>query len=76
MLHAFLALAAEAADEAEPSKVPFYVAGGAFAVWAVVLGVIGLRQPEFPRVPGAARGVMTISLVLAAASMATAVLTS
>jgi hypothetical protein len=79
MLHAFLLLAAEvagAAEEAEPSKTAFYVAGGAFAVWAVVLGFIGLRSPGFPTGTTAARGVMTVSLALMVAAMATAVITS
>ncbi len=76
MLSAFLLLAAEVAEEAEPSKVAFYVAGGLFATWAVVLGVVGLRSPEFPGSDGAARGVMTVSVVLMAAAMAAAVLTS
>jgi hypothetical protein len=79
MLSAFLLLAvqaAEAAEEAEPSSVPFYVAGGLFAVFAVALGVVGLRNPEFPTSPSAARGVMAAAAVLMVASMATAVLTS
>ena len=45
MVHALLVLAAE---EAEPSKTGFYVVGGALAAWAVLLGFIGLRSPEFP----------------------------
>jgi hypothetical protein len=76
MLNAFLLLAAEVAEEAEPSKTAFYVAGSAFAIWAVLLGVIGLRQSEFPRGASAARGVMAVSALLALASMATAVLTA
>jgi hypothetical protein len=58
---------------AEKSKVPFYIAGGALVVWAVVLSVgLGMRRPEFP---GNARGERTVIaitavLVLAAASMA------
>jgi hypothetical protein len=76
MLAAFLLLAAEVAEEAEPSKVAFYVAGGLFAVWAVVLGAVGLRSPDFPGSESAARGVMTISIVLMVAAMATAVITS
>ena len=34
MVHALLVLAAEAAEEAEPSKTAFYACGGALAVWA------------------------------------------
>ena len=73
MVHALLVLAAE---EAEPSKTGFYVVGGALAAWAVVLGVIGLRSPEFPGSERGARGVMAISAVLVVAAMAAAVLTS
>jgi len=60
---------------AEKSKVPFYIAGGALVVWAVVLSMaLGMRRPEFP---GSALGervviAITIVLVLAAASMAVA----
>jgi hypothetical protein len=58
---------------AEVSKVPWYIAGGAFAVWAVVLGFLGLRSPTFPGGAGGQRGVMAISLVLAVVAMAAAV---
>ncbi len=48
----------------EPSKVPFYIAGGLLAVWAVVLAGIGLSRPEFPYSDRGARGVMALSFVL------------
>ena len=73
MVHALLVLAAE---EAEPSKTGFYVLGGALASWAVLLGFIGLRSPDFPGGERGARGVMTITAVLVGAAMAAAVLTS
>jgi hypothetical protein len=73
MVHALLVLAAE---EAEPSKTGFYVAGGVLAAWAVVLGLIGLRSPDFPGSERGARGVMTITAVLVVAAMTAAVLTS
>jgi hypothetical protein len=73
MVHALLVFAAE---EAEPSKTAFYVCGGLLASWAVVLGVLGLRSPEFPGGASAARGVMTISAVLVVATMAAAVITA
>ena len=74
MLPGLLLLAAE--EAVEPSKVPFYVAGGAFAAWAVVLAAVGLSRPEFPRGAGAMRGVMLLSVALTAAAMVTAVVTS
>lgn len=60
---------------AEKSKVPFYIAGGALVLWALVLSLaLGMRRPDFP---GGAVGervviAITVVLVLAAASMAVA----
>ena len=69
-----LATAAEGAEEA--SKTPFYVAGIALVVFALVIAAIGIRGHEFfPRSAGAARAVMGLAAVLVAATMATAVLT-
>ena len=60
----------------EPSKVPFYFAGGALAVWAVVLAGIGLTRPDFPYNDRGQRGVMLISFVLMAVAVAMAIVTS
>ena len=59
----------------EPSKVPWFIAGGAAAAWAVIVSAIGLRNPEFPGNEGGARVVMLISFVLVAAAMTSAVAT-
>jgi hypothetical protein len=57
-----------------PSKVPFHVAGGSLAGWAVLLGAIGLPLPEFPGWAGVARLVMlTMALLVAATIVATMV---
>jgi hypothetical protein len=61
---------------AEPSKVPFYIAGGALAVWAVVLAGLGLREPRFPGGEGGARGVIGITAGLMVIAMAMAIVTS
>jgi hypothetical protein len=61
---------------AEPSKVPFYFAGGILAVWAVVLAGIGLTRPSFPYGTRGQRGVMLISFVLVVIAMAMAIATS
>jgi hypothetical protein len=58
---------------AEPSKVPFYVAGGALAVWAVVLSTIGLTRPSFPFSTTGQRAVIAISLLLAAVAIGMAI---
>jgi hypothetical protein len=60
----------------EPSKVPFYIAGGLLVVWALGLAAVGLTRPAFPHNERGARGVMAVSFVLALAAMAAAVLTS
>jgi len=73
MVHALLVMAAE---EAEPSKTAFYICGGIFAAWAVVLGVVGLRSAEFPGGTTGARAVMGVSAVLMVAAMTTAVITA
>jgi hypothetical protein len=73
MVHALLVLAAE---EAEPSKTAFYICGGVLAAWAVVLGLVGLRSPDFPGGESAARGVMLVTGVLMVGAMATAVITA
>jgi hypothetical protein len=71
-----LLIFAQEAIEDEPSQTPFYILGGAAAVWAVVLFAVGMRSRDFPGSAGAQRAVMAISVVLVAAAMASAVLTS
>jgi hypothetical protein len=58
------------------SKVPFYIAGAVLVGWAVALAMLGLRQPEFPKNVGGQRGVIAISLLLAAVAIAMAIKTS
>jgi plastocyanin len=61
---------------AAPSKVPFYVAGGLLAGWAVLLAAMGLTHPEFPGSEGRTRLVMLSTVVLVAATITAAVATS
>ena len=75
MLTALITFAAE--EGAEPSKTLFYICGGLLAVWALVVSAIGIRAHEtFPPTKSAARGVMTISIVLVVLAMASAVITA
>jgi hypothetical protein len=71
---AFLLAAAEGA--AEPSKTPFYIAGGALAAWAVIVSAIGMRSTAFPHRAAVQRLAMLVTVVLVAGAMSTAVLTS
>jgi hypothetical protein len=61
---------------AEPSKVPFYLAGAVLVAWAVLLAAAGLTRPSFPYGPTGQRAVMLISLLLAALAIAMAIATS
>jgi hypothetical protein len=62
---------------AESSKTPFYIAGGALVLFAVLIGVFGARGADrFPATKGARNGVCLLAAVLVAATMATAVLTA
>jgi hypothetical protein len=61
---------------AEPSKVPFYIAGGVFALWAVAVSGVGLTRPAFPLGGAGQRAVILISFVLAALAIAMAIATS
>jgi plastocyanin len=60
----------------EPSKTPFYLAGGLLAGWAVLLGAIGVTHPDFPGSAAASRLVMLTSAVLVVVTLIAAVTTS
>jgi hypothetical protein len=64
------------AEEAEPSKTPFYIAGALLAAWAVLLGAAGLSRAEMPANQGAERGLMGITVLLVTATISAAILTS
>ncbi len=62
---------------AEKSKVPFYIAGGALVLWALVLSVgLGMRKPGFPGGASGERAVIAVTVVLVLAAASMAVLTS
>jgi hypothetical protein len=61
---------------AEPSKVPFYIAGALLVGWAVVLAGVGLTSPEFPFSKSGQRIVMLVSVLLAATAIGMAIATS
>jgi hypothetical protein len=70
------ALLAAAESASEPSKVPFYVAGGLLVAWAVVLSLFGISHATFPPTTTAERGVVGVTALLVFAAMATAVATA
>ena len=72
-LSTFIAAAEHVAEEHEKSELPFFIMGGLFASFAVVISVFGFKRPEFPDNAGAARGVMTVGVVLMLAAVSSAV---
>jgi hypothetical protein len=60
---------------AEPSKTPFYIAGGFLAVYAVALAAVGITRPAFPGSGGGARAVMGLSFELVVIAIAMAIVT-
>ena len=68
--------AAETAEEHEPDKAPFYIAGGVLAAWAVIVSAIGITRPDFPGTATLTRAVYAISAVLVLVAMSMAIVTS
>ena len=56
--------------------MPFFIAGGVLAVWAVVLAFVGLSRPAFPFSGVGQRAVIGVSLGLAVVAIAMAIVTS
>ena len=53
----------------------FHVCGTLFAIWAVVVTVLGITRENFPASDQAARLVMAVSVILAALSIGSALYT-
>ena len=76
MLATLLVFAQEVVEEEESEPVGFYIFGGLAALWAITLFTIGMRSHRFPGSPAAQRAVTLISVLVVAAAMASAVLSS
>jgi hypothetical protein len=71
----FIVFAATEGAE-ETSKTPYYVAGAALVLLALVLAAIGIKRHEgWPASTGARNGVMGIVTLIVLVTMATAVIT-
>jgi hypothetical protein len=53
----------------------YHVCGIAFAVWAVLVSFLGITREDFPETPGAQRTVAAISILLAVATIGSAIYT-
>jgi hypothetical protein len=54
----------------------FEVIGVVFAVWAVAVSFVGVTHEDFPSTPATARAVGAISVLLAIATIGSAIITS
>jgi hypothetical protein len=61
---------------AEPSKVPFYIAGAVLVIWAIGMSAFGIRSPEFPKSMSEQRGVIGVTVMLVVITLAMAIHTS
>jgi hypothetical protein len=61
---------------AATSKLPFFLVGGALAAWAVVLALIGLRNPDFPYNVRGQFGVIAITFLIVVGTVAAAISTA
>ncbi|MDX6677533.1 MAG: hypothetical protein QOE31_1585 [Solirubrobacteraceae bacterium] len=68
-----LAAAEHVAEEPEKSELPFFIMGGLWAAFAVAISVFGFKRPAFPDNAAAARGVMSVGVVLTLAAISSAV---
>jgi hypothetical protein len=53
----------------------YHYFGIAFAVWAVLVAFLGITHEEFPATPGAQRAVAAVSILLALATIGSAIYT-
>jgi hypothetical protein len=54
----------------------FYVCGGLFAAWALIVTFLGVTRDDFPATDGAAKVVGAISVLLAIAAIGSGVYTA
>ena len=62
--------------EEEPAKTLYYVAGGALALFAVAVSVVGFARPDFPSSALQARAIMAGGVLLTAFVITAVIITS
>ena len=66
--------AAAGAEHADKNETPFYLVGGALAVFAIFVGITGIRSPSLGEGPN--RAFMAIGALLVVATMITSIAVS
>ncbi|MBU3674428.1 MAG: hypothetical protein FGM34_05155 [Solirubrobacteraceae bacterium] len=63
------------ASETEVStEIPFFIIGGVFALWALLVGGLGTARVAFPGSKGATAAICGVSVLLAAVAMTTIII--
>lgn len=65
-----------AAVEEEPSQTLYFLAGGALALWAIGVSIVGFTRPDFPSSTMQSRAVIVTSIALTLFAMTAVILTS
>ena len=65
-------LAEAAAHESDTDSTVFYIVGGLTALFAVLVGIAGIRRPEWN--DSQARAVMVVGTILVVATVASAII--
>lgn len=61
---------------ASSGHTPFYVAAGALAAWAIVIGLVGIRSGSFPSNDGTTKLLSAITAVLVFGTIGLAIYTA
>jgi hypothetical protein len=65
-----------ATEHAEPSKTPFYIAGGALVIWALTVSYFGIKQDSFAAPKATGTAIAVVGAALVATTMALSVITA
>ncbi len=69
------ATTAQAVEEEGASHLPFYLFGGALALWGVLVAAFGMSRHSFPATARARNAVMMVTTVLVVGACGSAALT-
>lgn len=61
---------------ASSGHTPFYAAAGVLALWAIVIGIVGIRSGSFPSNDGLTKAMSAVTVVLVLATVGMAIYTA
>ena len=63
-----------ASETSVSTEIPFFIIGGIFAAWALLVGGLGTARVTFPGGKGATAAICGVSVLLAAVAMTTIII--